>query len=287
MAGVEQVIVLGFDGLGLGLVEEFGLEVVKQKAHTVTVLTDFKTHPFTPIIWASMLTGYKVKKMEKTYTKLQRNSSLYRVARKFLPLSWRARLGRIYDRVHGGENVETTAMKLLMSYLKEHNIPTIFDELEERGVTYWHNHIPGYNGIPHHEENMRVVKKALSGDASSYFKYRRLVWAQHEGRVREFYSALDEGYGFYFFYTNLVDALGHLFYTEKKERFKMAMAVEEVVQTVKDSQPNAVIYVISDHGMTIHDGIPDHSLNGFFSSSTGELIDKPFDLYTLIRRQLL
>jgi len=174
-----------------------------------------------------------------------------------------------------------------MSYLKEHNIPTIFDELEQKGVSFWHNHIPGYNGVPHHEENMRIIKKALSGDVNTYSEYRMLVWAQHEQRIREFYEALDDGHEFYFFYTNLIDALGHLFYTVRKERRKMAMAVEEVVQTVKESHPDAVIYIISDHGMGIYDGIPDHSREGFFSSNTGELIKRPFELYSLIRRRLL
>lgn len=281
------VIVLGFDGLGLEFVEEFSLDVVKQKAYTVTVLSDFKTHPFTPIIWASMLVGYKVQEMEDFYIKLQKRSILRRIAHHLLPLSWRAKLGKIYDRTHGGESAETTAMNVLMNYLKEHNIPSIFEELQERGVSYWHNHIPGYNGVPHHEENMRVVKRALSGDVEAYWEYHELVWAQHEQRVKEFYEALDEGHELYFFYTNLIDALGHIFYTVRKERRKMAMAVEEIVQTVKDSHPDAVIYIISDHGMEVHDGIPDHSHEGFFSSNTGELIKKPFELYNLIRGWLL
>ena len=280
-----MIIVLGFDGLGLPLVEEFNLMAVRLSAYTETDLSEFRTHPFTPIIWASMITGRIIREMEDTYISLQNGPLLHRVARKILPYKARAVLGKLYDRFTGKEPPIANAMNVLMGYLQERGIETIFEELDRKGVSYWHNYIPGYNGVPHHDENMEVIKRALAGEKSAYQEYKRLVWRQHHERVKEFMEVLEEGREFYFFYTNLIDALGHLFYGSKRERRRMAWAAEDLALTV--SKLDAKVFIISDHGMALYDGIPDHSHNGFFSSNTGELIEKPHELYGLLRRHLL
>jgi len=282
-----MIIVLGFDGLGLELIEEFKLKAIKQKAYTETDLSDFKTHPFTPIIWASMLTGRKIDEMEKIYMNYQIDTSgfIFSVAKKLLPVNIRKRLRVMYSRiVWKWRGIEKNPMQALQGWLKDNNVKTIFDEFKENNISYWHNNIPGYNGVPHHNENMEIVKKALSGHKEYYDKYRKLVWQQHIERKRTFFNALSKGYEVYFFYTNLVDALGHLFYHSAMERMKMAFEVEKIVSHVRDKFPDARIYVVSDHGMEIRNGIPDHSDKGFFSSNTGELIRKPMELYDLLHR---
>ena len=51
---------------------------------------------------------------------------------------------------------------------------------------------------------------------------------------------------------------------------------------------NDILYIVSDHGMEPIEGDPrggDHSDHGFFSSNTGELIQKPQDLFYLIKKK--
>ena len=56
------------------------------------------------------------------------------------------------------------------------------------------------------------------------------------------------------------------------------------VGQVKEIYPSSIIYVISDHGMEkIRPNLSwgDHSRYAFFSSNTGETIDKPYQLHDL------
>ena len=47
-----------------------------------------------------------------------------------------------------------------------------------------------------------------------------------------------------------------------------------------------ILYIVSDHGMVEEDGYGSHSHHGFFSSSNGDLIEKPIDLYYLLKKRL-
>ena len=276
-----MLICLGFDGLGIDLVEKFKLKEVMQKAYTATDLSDFKTDPFTPIIWASMLTGRKPEDMERIYIKMRKRHKppFSNILRRVLPLRLRALLGKVWDAFT--RDPRGPAMMVLGDFLKRNNISTIFEELEERGVSYWHNSIPGYDGVPHHEERMRLIQEG------AWDEYYSLVWEQHRKALKEFFAALKKQYDFYFFYTNLIDAIGHLFYTKFVERMKLALEVQRIVKEIHEKFGDAVIYVVSDHGMQIVGDIADHSNQGFFSSNTGELIRKPQDLYYLLKKNLL
>jgi len=276
-----MLICLGFDGLGVDLVEKFRLKNVMQQAYTATDLSDFKTEPFTPLIWASMLVGRKIEEMERIYIGMRRKKQppFCNILRKTLPSSLRTKLGRLWDffvRDPGGP-----AMMVLSDFLKRNNIPTIFEELEEEGISYWHNNIPGYDGVPLHEERMKLIRKG------AWSEYYTLVWEQHKEALKRFFRALKEKRSFYFFYTNLIDAIGHIFYPRFIERMKLALETQRIVKKVHQKCRNAIVYVVSDHGMQIIDNIADHSDHGFFSSNTGDLIKKPQDLYYLLRRNLL
>ena len=286
-----MIIVLGFDGLGLELIEEFKLKAIKQKAYTETDLSDFKTEPFTPIIWASMLTGRKIDAMENKYMeyKIDTNKPHLNLLKRIIPLGIRRRfLSNLYAKiVWRSRGLKRLPMEELDHYLLEHNIPCIFDILKENGISYWHNNIPGYNGFPKFRELHDRIKDIKHDAPGSLERYYRFVWSNHLTSCREFFEALKRNLDFYFFYTTLVDNIGHWFYGSKQERFKLAHEVNRIVARIHDEYPNATVYVISDHGMKQVNGYGDHSEKGFFSSNTGELIRKPMDLYHLILKNIL
>jgi len=66
------------------------------------------------------------------------------------------------------------------------------------------------------------------------------------------------------------------------------LEINEVVGNVKERRPNSIIYIISDHGMEHMEPKKDscgmHSNHGFFSSNTGETIEKPIQFYDLISK---
>ena len=89
------------------------------------------------------------------------------------------------------------------------------------------------------------------------------------------------------FYTNLIDALG-LHFADPLIRHKIFLEVNKLALEVKKRlSNNAKLYVISDLGMKIEERLGTHSKHGFFSSNTGKLIEKPQELYSLLKKHLV
>ena len=67
------------------------------------------------------------------------------------------------------------------------------------------------------------------------------------------------------------------------------MELNNLVKSIEEKiDDNDILYIASDHGMVPVKDDPrggDHSDHGFFSSNTGELIQKPQDLFYLIKRK--
>ena len=105
-----------------------------------------------------------------------------------------------------------------------------------------------------------------------------------------FLNTLKEDYQFWFFYTDLIDALLHLFISDKLRVMRYYYEVDRFVGEVRKLSPSdAMIFVISDHGMKQKGRLGDHSDHGFWSSSI--YIDnfsspKPADFYYLWKKIL-
>jgi len=283
-----MIVVLGFDGLGIRWVEEYKLDAIKQEDYTFTDLSDYGGHPFTPVIWSSMISGEIDREMEEVFLEHARGNKRIRplmdFAKKILPLGLRRRLGYIWDSLRGRD--EGPPMAQTCDWLKKHGKESIFEEVEDSEIV---KTIPGYNGIPRHEERMEIVKAALAEDESKIPAYDKDIIEEYKERKEELLDLLSSGGKpeLVFFYTNYIDALGHLHFANFNRRMKWHFDVNDLTSKVKEKlTDDDILYVISDHGMIEEDGYGSHSHCGFFSSSNGDLIEKPTDLYHLLKGRL-
>jgi len=282
------IVVLGFDGLGRKWVEEYKLKAIKQEEYTTTDLSDYRgEHPYTPVVWSSMISGEVDREMEEVFLEHARGNKYIRplmdFAKRVLPLGVRRRLGYLWNGVRGRN--AGPPMAQTCNWYKKRGKDTIFEKVENSEVI---KTIPGYNGVPRHERRMKIVRRALSGDESKIPSYDKDIIDEYKERKEELLNLLDSAnLKLVFFYTNFIDALGHLHFANPARRMKWHFDVNELTNKVREKLTNGdILYIISDHGMVVEDGYGSHSHHGFFSSSNGDLIEKPTDLYHLLRKRL-
>jgi len=101
-----------------------------------------------------------------------------------------------------------------------------------------------------------------------------------------FLDSLKRNYDIWFFYTDLLDALPHLFISDKIRMMKYYSEINEFIEDIKKQLPNDVfIFVVSDHGMKQTGRFGEHSNYGFWSTSKNLNLTlknpKPMDFYNV------
>ncbi|WP_258083431.1 alkaline phosphatase family protein [Thermococcus thermotolerans] len=278
-----RIVILGIDGLEYNLVEEWNLKHLKQRAYTKTDLSDFKVI-VTPPIWASMLTGRKVPEIEEPFVKRQKfiarqtaiakdiKKPIYvKIGAKILPKNIRRKIGNLL----APNPFEQTYDYLL----RTRKYKTIFDYFDKT----WTNGVPSYGRNVSNPEVRAAMKEAVNGNLKSLVEY---AMATYEQDRRALFEALDGDYELIFWYTPFLDEISHFYIRKKLKLMNLYFDVNKLVKEVSEKLDDGdVLYIISDHGMEPIPGDPrggDHSDHGFFSSNTGELIERPQDLFKLV-----
>jgi hypothetical protein len=284
--GKPKIIILGIDGLEYNLVKEWQLKNIMQKEYCRMELSDYDVI-VTPPIWGSMLTGKINKEIMKIWIKqaeltgggVNVEQKWWAKFGKFLPYSVNFWLqDHIFAKLQGGDAFEKTA-----NYVKEKNEHTIFDFFEWT----WTNGIPSYGRQVIDEVSKKLTENAIAGDKKPYKIYAIEKYKKDKEQLQ---SALKkQQYDFIFWYTGILDSLGHVNMGNPLAlMMKHYLEINQVVGEVKESCPNSIIYIVSDHGMERmapkKSSWGMHSDHGFFSSSTGEKINRPFKLYELISK---
>ncbi len=282
-----KIIVLGIDGLEYDLVTEWRLKNLMQTKYCKLSLSDYKVI-VTPPIWGSMLTGIVDKEIIDVwnkYVKLIGNDEKLGEKKwvKILGLFVPKKLGiwvfeHLFAPAIGGDPFETTA-----NYVKDKNLPTILNFFQNP----WTNGIPSYGKNVSGPVQKKYTERAIAGEKKPYRKY---ILEQYQNDKSQFFSALDkQEFDFIFWYTSMLDNLGHMDMGKPLTlMMKHYLEINEFVGIVKERCPTSIIYIISDHGMERMEpkktswGM--HSDHAFFSSSTGETIEKPSKLYDLISK---
>ena len=281
-----KVIILGIDGLEYNLVKEWRLKNIMQKEYCRTELSDYDVI-VTPPIWGSMLTGKIDKEIMKIWIKqaeltgggVNTKQKWWARIGKILPYSvgyWL--LDNVFVHLQGGDAFEKTA-----NYVKEKNEHTIFEFFEST----WTNGIPSYGRKVIDEVSKKLTENAIAGDKKPYKKYSIEKYKKDKEQLM---SVLKKPhYDLIFWYTGLLDNIGHIDMGNPiAYMMKHYLEINEVVGKVKECCPNSIIYIISDHGMERMDQKKSswgmHSGHGFFSSSNGEKINRPYELYDLISK---
>lgn len=277
---IDRIIVLGIDGLEYRFVEKWGLKNLMQRAYCKTDLSDYDVI-VTPPLWGSMITG----RIDKDVMKRWRWQARF-VNMRARQMKLAERLGRYLPSgptlwvwhhfvlpLIGGNLFEATA-----NYVTKKNVSNVFQYFEKP----WTNGIPGYGRIVSDETARQLLLQALRGDKEPYRKYAIQIYLEDK---RSLLSALRRDHDLIFWYTSLLDKIGHVDVGNNLLMLKYYLEINSLAGKVKEMCPDSIIYIISDHGMQPVEpgskwGI--HSDYGFFSSNTGELISKPFHLYDLL-----
>lgn len=290
--GCMKIIILGVDGLEYEHVVKYKLSNIMQKQYGKTDLSEFDV-VVTPLIWASFLTGKVNREMVGVFTKSLRIrqsfvwSTIRIITKKVtatLPTPIKNRIDKL--KIH----VTTNPMRKTASYLLDNKIKTILDEFKS-----WYITIPGYNHKWDTYSSLlmtraveELTKTGKFGKAS--VEYEKYTLKDYFQRKKEFLKSLSEDYQLWFFYTDLIDALLHLFISDKLRVMKYYLEIDRFIYDVHKLAPeDAVIFVISDHGMKKVGRLGDHSDHGFWSSSiyiNGFSNPRPTDFYFLWKKFL-
>jgi len=283
-----EIIVLGIDGLEYNLVEKWRLKNIMQKTYCKLDLSDYNI-VVTPLIWGSMLTGVVDKRVMKIWEKAARITDLSEMFSVDIKQKWWSKLffklfsflpfsiknwinNNIINNMHG-----VNAFDLTANYVNDKKLKNIFQFFKNP----WTNGIPGYGKNVCDHLKRKSMDKMLSGDEVSY---KSNITKNYKKDKLELLSALNkQEYDFIFWYTSLLDEIGHLYISNEIYLLDYYLEINNVIGKVIDSYPNARIYIISDHGMKrtkVKWGL--HSDHAFFSSNTKESIKKPIDIYNLI-----
>lgn len=283
-----MIVVLGIDGLEYDLVEEWDLKYIKQKAYTKTDLSDFGVI-ITPLIWAAMLTGEKVEGIEKIFLKRARffsekPKSIKKEEKQYITAKIAARLLPKSAKEWIIRNVLLNPFEKTSDYLIKKKYRTVFDFFQNP----WTNGVPSYGKNVADERVRRLMREASSGHPEILYRESLKLFRVDREKL---FEALSRNHDFIFWYTPFLDEMEHFYIHRKMKLLKVYIDLNRMVKEVCDwIGDDGAVYVISDHGMVLVKSsasgyFGEHSDHGFFSSSTGEIIRKPQDLYYLIRHK--
>jgi hypothetical protein len=275
-----KVIVLGIDGLEYSFVKKWKLKNIMQKKYCKTDLSDYKVI-VTPPIWGSMLTGKINDEIMEMWVKQAQVSGLGINTKQ----KWWAKIGNIlppiidlwiwyhiFSPLFGGDLFEKSA-----NYIIEKNETNVFQFFENP----WTNGVPGYGKIANTPTKKYQFQMAMLGKDSNFKKEVLNNFSQDKEQL---FKALNEkSHDFIFWYTMVLDKFGHIYMKNPLILMKYYLIINELVGKITNNFPDSCIYIISDHGMKrVEGGWGLHTEYGFFSSNTGEIIKKPYDLFNLI-----
>lgn len=273
------IVVLGIDALEFDLVKKYKLVNLQQKGYSKLSLEDFPVI-VTPPIWASMITGVVLKEMLDGFTTLFHSSQgLWSQVKNVLPWKIRRFLGKTLIPL---KTTLENPMDGTSEYLSQKAISTIFDE-----VKGWHNEIPGYN-LRSATRKMKMPREAFEDEKikKHWLKKRYILFKKETEKLFEVLSRKEE-YDLIFWYTNWLDSAGHLEQGHKLKTLNRYLEINFLVGQVREHlSVNNILYIISDHGMISTGRLGYHSNHGFFSSSNGQVIGKPKELYRILKINL-
>jgi len=279
----KRLIVLGIDGLDYNLVKKWKLKNLMQKACCKMDLSDFRVK-VTPPIWGSMLTGKVDEEIMEVWIRAAQFVDLKsdveqkwwaRIVTEMLPYIPAVIKNKILFRLL--ENMGENPFEVTSNYVKDKNLTNIFQFFKKP----WTNGIPSYGRLDNTPERRKLFEKATSGDKKQLKDYE----IKHYKKDKlELFTALEKDkYDLIFWYTPFVDSLGHMYIGKPLSLMKFYMEINTLVGEVKKNYNSYPIYVVSDHGMEeVERGWGMHSDYAFFSSNTGEQINKPTELFDLI-----
>jgi len=281
-----KIIILGIDGLEYDLVKEWKLKHLELEASSRLELSDFGVI-ITPLIWASMLTGKKEDEIERIFLERSRyfsktSDSLKKKQRQYWHAALMARILPKSIKTWVNKKLLPDPFKKTSHFLKKNNKRTLFDFFKNP----WNNGVPAYNKCVTSDESKKMTGIAINGDLKPLHEF---TMAMYERDKKELFDALKKDYDLIFWYTSFLDKISHFYIVKKRKLMNIYLDLNTMVKKIREGMgPDDVLYIISDHGMVAVEGslkAGDHSDHAYFSSSTGETIQKPQELFDIVTKR--
>ena len=254
-----KVFILGLDGLEYKLVVKWKLKNLMQSKYGYFNVDEVYMHekekvPYTPIIWASFITGKKPS--EHGVKELWTYGKLLDKLRHMPPLKWIKGKRRFLSKL---------GLKPRVVGREKLNCPTLFDVINPSIAV----NVPSYN------ESTYLHRRLSEAFYRGLKEYEKEIWRVHEERKKATYEALkNSDWKLFMTYFDLADLLGHLHFI--KRPLKLLKAYLELNKLAAELQrmipKNTVFLIISDHGMkSSGDGVTgNHSKRAFWSLNIDE-----------------
>ena len=221
----------------------------------------------TPVIWAAFLTG-------------QQDSG---VAMRKIPYNADETISRVLgpQRVAAIHRFYSKLLNRTAAYTKaDLTHPTIFD-LVDKPIAL---DIPAYNEDPAYIEVRRKIAYAIGGQYPEDELVRE-VWARFHDEYQTCMRRLDDDWDLFMVHFFVTDVIGHLSWNNVDNLTECYRVMDEKIGAMTRRIPNAVILIVSDHGM--RNGL--HTRQGFYSLNRPLALSAPktTEFYDIIRQIVL
>ena len=280
----QKIIVLGIDGLEFNLVKKWGLENLKQKNYCKLDLSDYSVI-VTPPIWGSMITGQVDKEVMRIWEKSSRivgfkgeikQNLVFKLFFKIIYSPYLPLIRKLSTKVITNIN-SSNPFDITANYVNDKKLINVFQFFNNS----WTNGIPGYGKNVSDSIKRDLLNGVISGDKKPFKDYTLKNYEKDKSDLLSIFEKND--IDLIFWYTQLLDNFGHMNISNEVYLLNYYLEINKFVGKIKSICPNSYIYIISDHGMErAKEDWGVHSNHAFFSSNTGELINKPVELYKLI-----
>ncbi|MFQ6085325.1 MAG: alkaline phosphatase family protein [Candidatus Bathyarchaeia archaeon] len=278
-----RVFILGLDALDYYLVEKFDLRSLKQVEYGKSDVGDLVL--ITPVVWASFITGLMPSEHGVTASRswnwglLERAKELgialglYRIKGKGRFLELLMDLVGINVKVHDKSGFESR------------RVSTIFD-FADRPIAI---NVPTYNEEPVVHENKRLFLESI-GNGDLVGELEDSVWEVYQKRRDLCFRLIDGPWDLFMVYFHgVTDLLGHLYRAKLAKMWEIYAEMDSFVQELRERiGDDALLMIVSDHGMKVLGGFGDHTNYGFYSLNQKLCLDHPkiCDFAGIIRQKL-
>lgn len=253
-----RIVFLGLDGLDYEYAIDWSMTHLLQRQHSrieVPINPD-KGAPLTPEVWASFLSGKRVKREFEMRNNWEHLFKLLVYMRKKMKRGLGLRLGQRIHRVGGHRRFPELKERSLLDLIPSTTINAPYYDYDHKCLAIFYQMNTGKtNG-----EDTRKRLEQLFVERITQIKERLLATT---GEL-------------VFAYMHFPDAIQHLtVYRNKNELLQHYMVLDEFVRDLTQSIESDYFIILSDHG---HDMERGHSNYGFYSCNV-ELDKKPTSIY--------
>lgn len=144
---------------------------------------------------------------------------------------------------------------------------------------------PGYNYSEDHKKE-RDALRAYFNKTGTVEDYDKVAFENHKKIKEQFFNALnsDTNFDIIMVYFGVADVVGHLSFGIKEKMKIIYNELDEIAEKVQEKFKDAIILIVSDHGMKSIGRFGDHENYAFWSLNLDKNLGNPktTDFYNLI-----